>query len=157
LSQGVQTVAMGVVDDFLVWTGGFCIGGTLADLPVAASRHPNNFIVFQNRYVVLIGGGFAKLVMNPDGTSRPSYGRPHRTRWGRTTFSDITVYDTHTGKFGRANPMPLCNNMPIAAIHNDRLYMLGGECEGVEFDGVHFGHHPDLLLIGDMIALPDAR
>jgi len=122
----------------------------LDDLPVGASRHPNNYIAFQNRYVLLIGGGPMKNVMNPDGTTRPTYGRPHRTQWGRTTFSDITVYDTQTGKFGRANPLPLCNNMPTAVLHRDTLYLIGGECEGVEFNGVHYGHHPDLLLVGDI-------
>ncbi len=129
----------------------------LADLPVASSRHPNNYIVFQDRYILLIGGGPSRNVMNPDGTVRPGYGRPHRTMWGRTTFSDVTVYDTHTGKFGRANPMPLCNNMPTAVLYKDSLYLIGGETEGVEFNGVHYGHHPDLLLIGDITAIQPCK
>ncbi len=85
---------------------------------------------------------------------RPAYGRPHRTRWGKTTYSDITVYDTQTRRFGRATPLPLCNNMPNAVLHGDTLYLIGGECEGVEFNGVHYGHHPDLLLIGDVSVVP---
>jgi len=126
----------------------------LEDLPVASTRHPNNYIVFQDRYILLIAGAPTKNVMNPDGTTRPGYGRPHRTQWGRTMYSDVTVYDAQTGKFGRANPMPLCNNMPTAVIHGNSLYLIGGECEGVEFNGVYYGHHPDLLLIGDISVVP---
>ncbi|MDQ3621277.1 MAG: hypothetical protein M3463_02150 [Verrucomicrobiota bacterium] len=33
------------------------------------------------------------------------------------------------------------------------VYLIGGETEGVEFNGVHYGHHPDLLLIGDITAI----
>jgi len=122
----------------------------LDDLPVASSRFPTNAIVYDGRYILLVGGVPTTPIMNPDGSSRPLYGRPYRSVWGRTMFSDVYVYDTVTQSFGRANPMPVCNNMPIAVLHGKSLYLLGGETEGVELNGVHYGHHTDLLLVGDI-------
>ena len=36
----------------------------------------------------------------------------------------------------------------MAVVRGDEIYLLGGETGGGEIDGVWYGHHPDLLLIG---------
>ena len=49
---------------------------------------------------------------------------------------------------GRATPLPLNNNLPMAVVRGDQLYLIGGEIGAATLDGVHYGHHPDLFLIG---------
>lgn len=56
------------------------------------------------------------------------------------------VYDTRTDTFGKADALPIDNNLPMSVLREDRLYLLGG---GV-VDGEYYGHHPDLLLIGNI-------
>jgi len=60
----------------------------------------------------------------------------------------VFVYDTNTDSFGTADPLPLNNNLPMSVLRGDRLYLIGGETAGSVVEGEHFGHHPDLLLIG---------
>lgn len=122
----------------------------LADLPVSSANFPDGRIVFNDRYILLIGGYPYSKVQNPDGTLREPFGEPYRYYPDVSLYSDIFVYDTQTDTFGKATPMPLNNNLPGSVIEGNRLYMIGGEIEKAEIEGVHFGHHPDLLLIGEI-------
>ena len=47
--------------------------------------------------------------------------------------------------------MPLNNNMPMAVVQGDRLHLIGGEIQHAVIEGEHFGHHPDLYLIGTIV------
>ncbi len=55
-----------------------------------------------------------------------------------------------TNSFGRATPLPLNNNMPMAVIHGDELHLIGGETGGAVIEGEPYAHHPDLYLIGKL-------
>ena len=120
----------------------------LRDLPVASGNFPCGEITYQDRYILLVGGYQYSQVENPDGTLRTPYGKPHKHYPNNPYFSDVWVFDTQKGSFGRADPLPLNNNTPITVVHGDRIYLLGGETGGAEIDGERYGHHPDLLLIG---------
>jgi len=126
----------------------------LKDLPISSGNFPDGRIVFQGRYILLIGGYPYSKVQNPDGSLKEPYGKPYKHYPDVFTYSDIFVYDTVTDTFGKATPMPLNNNLPSSIISGNRLYMIGGEIEHAEIEGIHYGHHPDLLLIGD-INVPD--
>ncbi|MCC6240555.1 MAG: hypothetical protein IT448_09685 [Phycisphaerales bacterium] len=123
----------------------------LADLPVSSGNFAAGPVVFNDQYILLIGGYQYPKILNPDGSVRDAYGRaakhypaPHEY------FSDMFVYDTRSGTYGDATPLPLNNNRPAAVILKDKLYLIGGETGGAVVDGEHYGHHPDLLLVGDL-------
>lgn len=121
----------------------------LSDTPVASGNFPrstNN--VFRNRYLVLPGGYQYSYVLNPDGSIRESFGEVHSANPKSGLRNDVFVYDTHTDTFGTADRLPIDNNLPMTVIHDNRIYLLGGETGGGEIDGQYYGHHPDLLLIG---------
>ena len=65
------------------------------------------------------------------------------------------VYDAQTGRFGRADSLPIDNNLPMTVVRDNRIYLIGGETGGGVVDGEYFGHHPDLLLIGTITAIGD--
>jgi hypothetical protein len=125
----------------------------LRDLPVASGNFPAGAIVFRNRYLILGGGYQYNCVANPDGTSRPPYGVAHRFQDKGDYHCDMFVYDTVSGLFGRATPMPLNNNLSMMLVHGDTLYMIGGETGGAVIEGVFYGHHPELCLKGALKAV----
>ena len=120
----------------------------LPDLPVASGNFPSGPVVYAGRYVLLIGGNQYGMVLSPDGKPRAPYGTPTRHYKDNAMCSDVFVFDTKTETFGRATPLPLNNNMPMAVVRGDQLYLIGGEIGAATLDGVHYGHHPDLLLVG---------
>jgi len=120
----------------------------LRDLPVASGNFPAGAIVFKNRYLILGGGYQYDCVANPDGTTRKPYGTPRRFQDKGDYFCDMFVYDTVTGLFGRADPMPLNNNLSMTVVNGDALYLIGGETGGAIIDGEYYGHHPELCLKG---------
>lgn len=120
----------------------------LADTPVATGNWPAGAIVFQDRYVLLVGGYQYGKVLNPDGSLRPVYGRVTKHDPKNDYNSDVLVYDTETGTFGTADPLPLCNNLPMAVVAGNELHLIGGETGGAEIEGERYGHHPDLYLVG---------
>ena len=120
----------------------------LRDLPVASGNFPAGSIAFQDRYILLGGGYQYPKVANPDGTTREPYGTPHRFQDKGDYFSDIFVYDTETGLFGRADSMPLNNNLSMMLVRGNEVLMIGGETGGAIVEGVFYGHHPELFLKG---------
>lgn len=120
----------------------------LRDLPIASGNFPNGAIVYRERYILLGGGYQYTKVANPDGTTREPYGTPHRFQDKGSYFNDMFVYDVETGLFGRADSMPLNNNMSMMIVYGDQLYTIGGETGGATVEGVFYGHHPELLLKG---------
>jgi N-acetylneuraminic acid mutarotase len=128
----------------------------IRDLPIASGNFPSGQIVFRNRYILLGGGYQYSQIANPDGTTRPPYGTPHRFHDKGDYYSDMFVYDTKSGLFGRADSMPLNNNLSMMLVYRDSVLMLGGETGGAVVEGEFYGHHPDLFLKG-AIAVADPR
>jgi N-acetylneuraminic acid mutarotase len=122
----------------------------LRDLPVASGNFPSGRIVYEGRYILLIGGNQYPKIENTDGSLREPYGVPYKHYKEKDYFSDVWVYDTHTGLFGTASPLPINNNMPMAVLEGSTLYLIGGETGGSIIEGEHFGHHPDLFLVGSI-------
>jgi hypothetical protein len=120
----------------------------LPDLPVASGNFPAGAIVYADRYILLVGGYQYGAVMRPDGSTAPTYGTPTRHYADNAMCSDVFVFDTREKRFGRATPMPLNNNLPLAVIDGDHLHLIGGEIGAAVIDGEHYGHHPDLHLVG---------
>ena len=120
----------------------------LRDLPVSSGNFPGGRIVFADRYLVLVGGHQYAKVLGPDGTLRAAYGKGTKHYKNNPYFSDVFVYDTQTGDFGTATPLPLNNNLAMTVLRGDTLHLVGGETGGCEIDGEAFGHHPDLYLAG---------
>ncbi|MGI9457722.1 MAG: kelch repeat-containing protein [Aeoliella sp.] len=127
----------------------------LADLPVSSGNFSNGQVVVDDRYILLIGGFQYEEVRNPDGTVGPKYGQATKTIPGNVYFSDVWVYDTLTDQFGTATQLPNNNNLPMAVVEGNKLYLLGGETGGFTFDGEQFGHHPESVFIGDMTVVMD--
>jgi N-acetylneuraminic acid mutarotase len=125
----------------------------LTDSPIASGNFPSVQIVYKDRYILLIGGYQYKKIMNPDGTTREPYGKPFAHYPEKDYYSDVFVYDTRTETFGTASPLPLNNNLPMAVLEGNRLHLIGGETAGSVIEGEHFGHHPDLYLIGEIKTL----
>lgn len=126
----------------------------LRDLPVASGNFPKSTnLLFKDRYLILPGGYQYGQVINPDGTTRPPYGKLSNLNKGTGLFNDVFVYDTQTGTFGTADKLPIDNNLPMTVVHDDHIYLLGGETGGGVVEGEFYGHHPDLLLIGRIEAI----
>ncbi|MBL8851643.1 MAG: hypothetical protein JNG89_18310 [Planctomycetaceae bacterium] len=121
----------------------------LRDLPVSSGNFPRSSnAVYRGRYILLPGGHQYEYVLNPDGTVRPKYGLASRKNAGSGLHNDVFVYDTHTGDFGTADPLPIDNNLPMTVVSGDEIFLLGGETGGGVVDGEYYGHHPDLWLRG---------
>lgn len=120
----------------------------LPDTPIASGNFPSGRIVFDDRYIVLVGGFQYKDVLNTDGTLRKPYGEVFRHYKNNPYDSDIFVFDTQTSRFGSADPLPLNNNGPMTVLQGNHLYLIGGETGGAVIQDEYFGHHPDLFLIG---------
>ena len=127
----------------------------LADLPVASGNFPGGRIVFGDRYILLVGGAQYENVLTAEGTLAKPYGRPIKHYPDKPYFSDVFVYDTTSGTFGTATPLPLNNNLPMAVVEGDRLHLIGGETAGCTVEGESFGHHPDLYLVGHLRVADD--
>lgn len=104
--------------------------------------------MFQDRYILPGGGYQYSKVVNPAGTTRELYGTPHRLQDKGDYFSDMFVYDTETGLFGREDLMPLNNNLPMMFVRGVEVLMIAGETGGAIIEGVFYGHHPELFLRG---------
>ncbi|MFN0052504.1 MAG: hypothetical protein ACKV0T_09940 [Planctomycetales bacterium] len=123
----------------------------LRDTPVSTGNFPKSSnLVFRERYIVLPGGHQYPKVADPDGSIRDKYGAASQRRPASGLHNDVFVYDTQTDLFGTADKLPIDNNLPMSAIREDRLYLLGGETGGGVVDGEYYGHHPDLFLIGTL-------
>ena len=122
----------------------------LRDLPVASGNFPSGRIVYKNRYILLIGGAQYPMVEDPDGRLRKPYGVPYKHYKDKPYFSDVWAYDTQTGLFGTASPLPLNNNTPVTVLYDSKICLIGGETGGSVIEGEHFGHHPDLFLVGSI-------
>ena len=120
----------------------------LRDLPVASGNFPAGQIVYNDRYILLVGGYQYGCVLNPDGTTRKPYGKPFAYYRGKSYYSDVFVYDTTADLFGTATPLPLNNNLPMTVVLRNQIHLIGGETGGAVFGTEHFGHHPDLYLVG---------
>lgn len=130
----------------------------LRDLPVSVGGFGSGQILFQDRYLLLAAGYQRPKVRNPDGTTRPAYGIPSRvdrTSWkqhpslqGVTYFNHVWVYDTSSGLFGTATPLPYDDNAPSSYVVGDTWYLFPGETGGFEWEGEYFGHAPEFVLKG---------
>jgi N-acetylneuraminic acid mutarotase len=121
----------------------------LRDLPVSSGNFPKSTnLVYADRYVILPGGHQYAWVANPDGTLRPRYGKASQKRPESGLHNDVFVYDVKSGLYGKADALPIDNNLPMSVVRGDRIYLVGGETGGGVVEGEYYGHHPDLLLVG---------
>jgi N-acetylneuraminic acid mutarotase len=120
----------------------------LPDTPIATGNFPSGAIVFDNRWIMLIGGYQYEFVLNPDDTYRIPFGKVSKHYPAKDYCSDVLVFDTATETFGRADSLPLNNNLPMAVLKGNQLHLIGGETAGSVLEGETFAHHPDLYLIG---------
>ncbi len=128
----------------------------LADLPIASGNFPTGEIVYDDRYLVMVGGYQYEAILNPDGTTRPSYGRPYKHYKKKGYYSDVFVYDTATGVFGRGDPLPLNNNMPATVVRGNRIHMFGTETHEAVVEGRSYTHRPNLYLVGTITPVAEA-
>jgi N-acetylneuraminic acid mutarotase len=126
----------------------------IRDLPISSGNFSRGNLVFDSRYIPLIGGYQYGDIANPDGTSRPNYGKPSVKSPASGLCNDVFVYDVKRDLFGTADKLPIDNNLPMALVHKDELLLLGGETGGGLVDGEYYGHHPDLFLRGKLQVLP---
>ncbi|MCP4641860.1 MAG: hypothetical protein GY851_15560 [bacterium] len=142
-----------VVDNW-VYDPALGMWSRIRDLPIASGNFPSGAIAYEDRYVLLIGGYQYDAVTNPDGTTRAPYGTPQRANGEGAYFNDVSVYDTERDLFGRADSLPINNNLPMAVVRGDEVFLIGGETGGGVVEGEWYGHHPDLLLIGKITEAP---
>ena len=128
----------------------------LADLPIASGNFPTGEIIYGDRYLVLVGGYQYESVLDPDGTIRPSYGRPYKHYKKKGYYSDVFVYDSASGVFGRADPLPLNNNMPVTVVRGNRIHMFGTETDEAVVEGRFYTHRPNLYLLGTITPVVEA-
>lgn len=127
----------------------------LRDLAVSSGNFPKSSnLVYRDRYIILPGGHQYAWVCNPDGSVRPKYGHASQRRKESGLHNDCFVYDTKTGLFGTANPLPIDNNLPMTVVRGDEIYLIGGETGGGPIGDTWYGHHPDLLLVGKIREVP---
>jgi N-acetylneuraminic acid mutarotase len=120
----------------------------IRDLPISSGNFPGDNVAFKDRYLILIGGYQYPMVANPDGTLRDKYGAASKFQGKGAYHNDVFVYDTRTNLFGSADKLPLNNNVPMAVVREDEVFLIGGETGGATIDGEAYGHHPDLFLRG---------
>ncbi|MCE5249452.1 hypothetical protein LLG96_04445 [bacterium] len=122
----------------------------LPDLLISSGNFPAGQIVYEDRFIFLVGGYQYPMIEQPDGSCREAYGTPYRYYPEKDYFSDVFVFDTHLNIFGTASPIPLNNNLPMVVLYGDRLHLIGGETGGATVEGEYYGHHPDLYLTGSI-------
>ena len=120
----------------------------LPDLPIASGNFPSGEITYADRFILLVGGYQYDSILNPDGSHRPSYGKPYKHYKKKGYYSDVIVYDVNSGLFGRGDPLPLNNNMPSTVVERNRFHMFGSETEGAIVEGRNYEHRPNLYLVG---------
>lgn len=125
------------------------------DLPISSGNFPAGEIVYNDRYIVLIGGYQYSMIENPDGSIRKPYGNPYKFYKDKSYFSDVLVYDTQRNSFGCASNLPLNNNLPMAVLRGDQLFLIGGETGGATIEGEYYGFHPELFLTGNITMCSD--
>jgi hypothetical protein len=128
----------------------------LPETPVALGNFPTGDIVYQNRYIILIGGYDYGLYSNSrDPACRGPTDLPKGySVWPENGFySQILVFDTVTQAFSYSTPLPITNNVPMAWLEGDELHLIGGEATRTVLDGREFGHRPKLHLKGRFVPL----
>lgn len=121
----------------------------LPDLPIASgnfSRSTQN--IFHDRYILLPGGHQYSHVLDVNGKVRPTFGKALQANPKSGLHNDVFVFDMLHKRFGRADALPIDNNLPMTIVRDDQIYLIGGETGGGLVLGEYYGHHPDLLLIG---------
>jgi N-acetylneuraminate epimerase len=126
----------------------------IRDLPISSGNFSRGNLVVDSRYILLIGGYQYGEIANPDGTSRPNYGKPSARSPLSGLCNDLFVYDVRRDEFGTADKLPIDNNLPMALVHKDELMLIGGETGGGMVEGEFYGHHPDLFLRGRIEVVP---
>ena len=131
----------------------------LRDMPVSCGGFGSGQIVYKNRYLLLATGYMSKIVRNPDGSTRPGYGKGSRVKvtWkqhpnlnGARFYNHLWVYDTKTNLYGTATNLPYEDQVPPTYIIGDTVYMFADETGGFVFDGEYFGHQPEFVLKGKL-------
>lgn len=135
----------------------------LADTSSTTGDAPDNKIVFNNRYILLFGGAILgqaynnRVVVSSYGTHLETGQLGSYSTLG--VYADVLVYDTATDQFGRGDTMPVYNAVPSAVMHNNEVFLIGGETgdvwlkdfpDGARYDpnGAFYPNRPNLCLTG---------
>ena len=127
----------------------------IRDLPVATGNFPSGSIVYENRYIILVGGCQYTNMIKSDGSLSAPYGKVKKFYPDNPYNSDMLVYDVKTNLFGTATSLPLNNNLPMTVVEGNRIHLIGGETGGFTIDGELYGHHPELYLTGTIQAVEE--
>jgi N-acetylneuraminic acid mutarotase len=127
----------------------------IRDMPVSTGNFPSGNIVYNDRYVLLVGGAQYAKVIGPDGSTTSPYGTVSKFYPDNPYNSDVFVYDTQTNLFGTATGLPLNNNLPMTVVSGNRIHLIGGETGGCTIEGELYGHHPELYLVGTIQTVPE--
>jgi hypothetical protein len=108
----------------------------LPDMPDAGSNRRS--MVFQDRYVIMVGGCKCEQTWSLEGQAVDVYGPEPVGSFVKAVW----VFDTQTSQFGKADPLLEQTGTPTVALCEDRLYVWGGE------GGTLW--HPDSLQVGQI-------
>lgn len=135
----------------------------LRDLPVSVSGFGAGSIVYKGRYILLLTGYPQSTILNPDGTTRPRYGKPSkvdRSGWKMHPRAPAAgyenhawVYDTKTNLYGTATYLPFDDHCQATHIIGETVYMFPGETSGFWWEEEYFGHAPEFVLKGKIRVL----
>lgn len=137
----------------------------LRDLPVAVAGFSSGKIALERRYILLATGYPHATILNPDGTTRPRYGKPStidRSKWkkhprldgkGMKYSNHVWVYDTKTDLYGTATYLPFDDHGQTVHVIDHTMYLFPGETAGFWWEGEWFGHTPEFVLKGKIRVL----
>jgi hypothetical protein len=97
----------------------------LRDMPHGSNRRA---VSYKDRYILLISGYKYAQTWRPDGKKVDAYSPREKAQdWKQFFEKAVLVYDTRTGRLGRADPLREQTSWPMVALSGDRIYCLGGE------------------------------
>jgi N-acetylneuraminic acid mutarotase len=119
----------------------------ISDLPISCSCFSNGISVFKNRYIILVGGyQWDYIYYNNEFLEKCGIATKHNNTGDY--YNDLYIYDSLTNTFGRTTGLPINNATPNTILIDNKIYIIGGECDPTYINGIFYGHHPDLNLIG---------
>jgi hypothetical protein len=150
---GGQTSFRTVIDNWALDTSALQ-WKRLADTPLVIGNWCRA-TAYKDRYIFLIGGAGYGEVANDviktfwnDGKNKPSVMMhpTDPTNFRRAYSNNVFVFDTKLNKFLYSDPLPLNNNCPMVYIHNDYIYILGGEGGSGCALGTLYGQHLNMFI-----------
>ena len=109
-----------------------------------------NAVVYK-QFIILIGGAGYSEIFNHTNLKDMTF--PTGRGFNKFATTAVLVYNTEKDEFFLSNELPIGINHPFVTIHNDTIYVVGGESNtGCAF-GKLYGQHPKLVLKGKILFL----